>query len=753
MSCLKLQFDRPAMIWEEAFPIGNGSMGAMVYGGVDFEQIQINNDTLWSGMPDTTVYQNQQSDIELIRKAVFAGKYQKAQESSRDFLTYKRCHDYMPLGDIYIKPIHEIGRTIQYSRELSLENAEINISYTREKGISYHRQIYCSKPNDVMVIHLTSSKNKAISFSIMCNSELNHETKITGSTIGVEGAAPSDAEPNEMDNQLVYHTNDNTIRFHMMVQLVNLGGTVKADADKLSVYGANEVFLLVATETNFVAYNKEPDGNKNLLQCNNLKIKRALNDGMPTVYEKQLQYYQNLYKRVEFSLDSTCNPTMSEMIGDKEKYIKELTELSFQYARYLMISASSEQSQPMNLQGIWNRQIQPPWASNYTTNINTEMNYWAAEISNLSECHMPLIDMIKELSVAGEETAKIYGCRGFVVHHNTDLWRKTTPAGGNDPRWALWPMASAWLCRHLWEHYLFQQDRVFLQETAFPITQKCVEFYIDWLIADSEGFYVTCPSTSPENVFQIDGTQCAVTKASTMDMAILKDLFENYLCMAELLKYSSNLVNQVKEYRSKLYPYKIGQDGRLLEWDVEFEEHEKGHRHQSHLYGVYPGHSIQKENTALFNAAKKSLETRLAYGGGQTGWSCGWIINLFARFEDGENAGKYVRTLLTKSMYDNLLDAHPPFQIDGNFGLLSGICEMLVQSDFISEHEYRIKILPAIPTDWKKGRVSGIKAKGGFLVEIDWDLNKEINVTIQSLYGNKCTVISNRAINNIHHIE
>ena len=494
--------------------------------------------------------------------------------------------------------------------------------------------------------------------------------------------------------------------------------------NEIFVQDAKSITLLAAGETNFVAWNKLPDKTKDIVSIANQKIENALKIGLEQVYKNHINAHQELYNRVSLTLPYTKEDTFCAET-ERMTASNEAIELMFNFGRYLLITSSAKGSLPANLQGIWNNKFIPPWCSGYTANINVEMNYWLAEPANLSECHEPLLTFIENLKDAGKQVAKdYYNCEGWVSHHNNDMWCKAAPAQGF-PQHAIWPMGSGWLCEHLWTHYIYTLDKDFLKNKAYPITKEAIRFYLDFLYEDKDGHLVTCPSVSPENSYNIDGERVAVTKMSAMDNCILRELFENFLKMADILNIDDAFVQSAKETLSKLAPFKIDSQGRLMEWNEEFIEREPGHRHLSHLYGLYPGDVLLRDEK-LKTAAEKALWHRLNNGGGHTGWSCGWIILLLASLKDAENAKKYVDKLLLNSSFPNLFDAHPPFQIDGNFAFTAGVIHMLMQSR-AKEDFVEIELLPACPDVWNEGALKGVCAAYGITLDFEWN---EENVKI-----------------------
>lgn len=734
----KLYYTKSAAIWEEAIPLGNGNIGAMVYGGHDSELIRLNIGNLWSGSAGYNIIENKEETLKKIRQLIEEKKYSEASMlASREYCK-NDCANFLPMGNTHLTR-HCNHNPKEYYRSLDLQTAVSEVYMKEIYGTESWRKTYISYPHNIMVIDIinkTPYPDKKLFYSISASSELNSETSLENNCITVKGTASHPLLPK----------NENPLCFQYSIHAEISDGDIKIHNNTMVITALNRITLYIACETDFESWDKLPDRNKNLDEICLKRIQKAIDDGADKVYEEHIKDYSSLYNRVKLYLNGKENKlTTDERIKNYNGNDTGLVELLFNFGRYLMISASRTDSQAMNLQGLWNHRLLAPWRSNYTTNINTEMNYWCAESCNLSECHTPLFNMLKELSISGKYTAKqLYNCNGFAVHHNTDIWRKTDPAFG-DSCYALWPMAGVWLCSHLWWHYEYTCDINFLKETAYPIIKSACEFLVDYLIFDGK-YHITSPSTSPENVFVYNNQNASVGKMTTMDLALIKEIFENYKKTVNILNINNDEIYE-RIQKINLPPFKIGTDGRLLEWWEDFEETQKGYRHLSHLYGVFPGKVITEKDISLWQAAQNSLDCRLEHGSGYTGWSCGWILNLFAIFKKQEQVKVYIDNMFKNSIYPNLTDAHPPFQIDGNFGFTSGIANMLLQCEK-EDDTYIIHILPALPKEYNKGSVSGLCAKGGFTVDIVWD-NLNAKVKIDSKYKNKYKIVSDYKIEEI----
>ncbi|GKX28811.1 hypothetical protein SH1V18_12910 [Vallitalea longa] len=739
--------DEPAKEWIEAYPIGNGSIGAMIYGNPVNEVIQLNEETLWSGK-----VLNEDKDfhwknkLDTARKLLYQQKYNKADKYIEKNLLGHWNQTYLPFCELHMN-YRRMESVQNYKRTLDLQNATVNISYN-EGTKTFKRQLFASYKDNVIVFKMDCNQKNSINFDVFVSSELNSTKRVeSDKTLIINGFSPIHQDPiyDISDNPIIYDNDNNeSIEFEGKVYIEQTGGQVSKiksnSTEGLQVINADNVVIYIAMATNFISFNKNPNTLiKNPSNITDGLINEVVNKKYDDVINEHIADYRNLYDRVEFRLYTATMDelTTRERIKRIQKGLEDINlhVLLFNYGRYLMISSSRGKSQPSTLQGIWNDNNMPPWCSNYTLNINTEMNYWPVLSCNLAECHEPLLNMIQELSVTGKEVAKGFSCRGWTSNHNSDIWRQSVQVKGS-ANYAFWPMGGPWLTYDLWEHYEFTQDKNFLKDIAFPIMKESAEFCLDWLIKDENGYLVTSPSTSPENQFYYRFHKCKTSIASTMDISIIWQVFTNLLTAASKLGINDDFIEHVKIAKERLFPYKIGRYGQLQEWSRDFREVHISHRHLSHLIGLYPGKRIDYfKDKKIIRACEKSIKRRVRNGNGWTGWSIAWKINLYARLHDGEKAYDNINYLIKTCTYENLFGKHKlsplpfskkgVFQIDSNFGLTAGVMEMLLQS-----HLGYIELLPALPKKWSIGSITGLRARGGYSVNLWWYNNELLKAEI-----------------------
>lgn len=736
-----LWYDAPAMNWNEALPIGNGSLGAMVFGYPEKERLQLNEETLWTGGPaDLNPNPDAPNYLEGVRKLLFAGKNDEAARMMRK-MQGPNSQMYQPLGDLLISQKSQSPATAYY-RDLNIETAIATTRFTQD-GVELTREVFASAPDSVMVLRLAANKKGALNVAFGVTHPLAYTAQIQGSDLVLKAKARITSDENRNRKEILFDDalGDKGMFFQFRVRVISCDGKVTCSDSLLEISDATEAVVLLAAATSYNGFRNSPTLAGRDPQITTLnRLNAAQKKSFETLRAAHVADYQKFFKRVELNLSNEAVPELptNKRLAAYKQGVADphLEELYFQFGRYLLISCSRPGGIAANLQGIWCEAIRPSWRSNYTTNINLQMNYWPALPLNMTEMYEPLLTQIEHMASNGVSTARnYYHAKGWAAHHNSDIWAQTNPVGegGGDPKWANWALGSPWLSQHLFEYYQFTKDEEFLRKKAYPIMKGAADFCIDWLV-EKDGHLVTAPSTSPENVYlDKDGKKIAVTIASTMDMEIIWDLFTNVMEASRILNIDKEYAALLKAKRDSLQPIQVGKKGNIVEWYEDFDDVEPEHRHVSHLFGLHPGRQISPLiDPVLGKAAIKTLELR---GDGGTGWSKAWKINFWARLLDGDHAYKMYQELLKTSTQNNLFDTHPPFQIDGNFGSIAGISELFVQSQL-----EEIQLLPALPKAWKEGSFVGLKARGAFQVDLSWKDAKLVRATLLSEKGNRCVL-------------
>ncbi len=730
---LKLRYDKPAAKWTEALPIGNGRIGAMVFGGTEDERLQINESTLWGGGPHDYTNPDAHANLDKVRKLIFDGKVDEAEKLSASMMgNPKLLMPYQPFCDLLLH-FNGHNQPAAYHRELYLDDAVAETTY-RIGDVEFRREVFVSYPDQVLVVRITSSQPGSLSFKVAMTSP-QEKTQIE--SVGKDILQlTGQIQPRKNPPQSWTGSWDRPgTKFAAVLQVMTDGGSLSNAPSSLEVSGANAATIVFSNATSFKSYR---DVTGDALASAQANLQRASKLSFRQLRQRHLDDFRQLFSRVRLRLgeDSSTASTDERIKNFANNEDPSLLALYFEFGRYLLISSSRPGGQPANLQGIWNEELRPAWSSKWTTNINLEMNYWQADSGDLWETQQPLWSLIRDLRVTGADTARVhYGAKGWVLHHNTDLWRATTPVDG---QWGIWPTGGIWFANQMWDHYQFSADRNFLQREAYPAMKEAAQFALDSMVEvppgkPFAGELVTNPSTSPENQYLLNGKRFHLTYAPAMDIELIRELFENCRRAAELLGTDAAFRQELDRAVKRLPPLQIGKRGQLQEWIEDYQEVEPNHRHVSHLYALYPGDGISLKTTPEFAAAaKKSLELR---GDGGTGWSSVWRVALWARLQNPEHAYANLKFLITTSTLPNMFDLCPPFQIDGNLGGPAVITEMLVQST-----PDEITLLPALPRQWPDGTLKGVRVRGGGKVDISWNEGKLTEFTLQSSRAKKYRV-------------